>query len=50
MFPEDQLRVGLAIIISIPLSLILYKLPSTAIRKYYSLLLGAFLQYYVYGN
>lgn len=50
MFPEDQLRVGIAIITSIPLSLLLYKLPSTAIRKTYSLVLGALLQYYVYGH
>lgn len=50
MFPEDQLRVVLTILASIPLSLLLYKLPSTAIRKYFSIVLGTYLQYYVYGH
>lgn len=50
MFPEDQLRVALAILASIPISVLLYKLPSAAIRKYFSIVVGTYLQYYVYGH
>jgi hypothetical protein len=50
MIPEDQQRVILAILTSIPLSLILKQLPSFASRKYYTLILASILQYYVYGN
>lgn len=50
MFPEDQLRVVLTIIASMPLSLLLYKLPTTDVRKYFSIIVGAYLQFYVYGH
>lgn len=49
MFPEDQLRVALAILASIPISVLLYKIPSAVIRKYFSIIVGTYLQYYVYG-
>lgn len=33
-----------------PLSLLLYKLPSTTFRKYFSIIVGTYLQFYVYGH
>jgi hypothetical protein len=50
MLPEDQMRFMLAIFLSIPAGLVLRYLPTTAIRKYYSIFTATLLQYYVYQN
>ena len=50
MISEDQIRLVLALVISVPISLPIRYLPSKLIRTIYSLLVGTALQYYVYGT
>lgn len=48
MISDDQIRFLSAILYSIPLSLILRYIPSPVLRKYFSLIMGTLLQFYVY--
>jgi hypothetical protein len=50
MLTDDQIRLVLALVISIPISLPIRYLPSKLIRSLYSFLMGTALQYYVYGT
>lgn len=49
MLPPDQLRFLTGIFLSIPFSFIFRYIQNQHIRKYYSLILGLALEYYVYG-
>jgi lysophospholipid acyltransferase len=48
MLTPDVLKFLSGILLSIPLSFILRYIPHYQIRKYYSLILGVLLEYYVY--
>lgn len=50
MLSDDQIRLIIALIVSIPISLPIRYLPSKLIRSLYSFVLGTGLQYYVYGS
>lgn len=47
---QDQIKFVTGLLLSIPLSYFLRKLPTTASRYWYSFVLGTLLQLYVYGT
>jgi hypothetical protein len=49
MIPQDQIRILTGVFLSIPLSFALQHIPIYSLRRYYSLVLGVLLEYYVYG-
>ena len=50
MISDDQIRVIVSLILSIPISLPIKYIPSLLLRSLYSFIIGTALQYYVYGS